>query len=148
YAETNNGIWLCEHLASEYASGAASGTETNEFLDATKHVIVTQLDRGGKINGSDTLTLSSLENGVATVSLNLFQKLRVQSVTGQDGKPLDFVQEGEKEDWGFVVVLPQPLHSGEEYTFNVRYAGKGAVSNTGGGNYDVETRDTWYPNTY
>jgi hypothetical protein len=148
YSDTTNGIWLCEHFASEYASGAASGTEPNELLDATKHVIVAQIDRAGKLTGSDALTVSALEGGIATVSLDLFHKLRVQSVTGQDGKPLDFIQEGEKDDWGLFVVLPRPLQSGEEYSLLLTYAGKGAVSNSGGGNYDVEARDNWYPNTY
>lgn len=150
YTENDEGVWLCEHFASEYAKHEASGSQPNELVDLNKHVIATQIEKSGKISGDDTITFAANQDGVSAIYFDLFHKLRVQSVTGMNGEALDFIQEGEKDDWGFFVVLPRPLHSGEEYTLRTVYAGKDAINNTGGGNYDVNgaARGTWYPNSY
>jgi len=71
----------------------------------------------------------------------------VSSVTGQDGQPLDFIQEDKDEDADFFVILPKALNKGEAYTLRTVYSGKDAVSNEGGGNYYPVARSTWYPNT-
>lgn len=148
YNEDKFGIWLCAHFASEYLNGSATGTQANEMLDLTHHSIMAQIEKNARLSRDDTLTLSALEDDITVASFDLFHKLRVQSVTGDGGVPLDFIQEGEKDDWGFYVVLPRALRSGEEYRMRVVYSGKDAIANTGGGNYDVQARSSWYPNTY
>jgi len=79
------------------------------------------------------------------VPLDLFRTLRVDSVTGQDGVQLSYIQEDKEEDPDFAVILPKELKKGESYTITTKYGGKDAVLNVGSGNYYPVGRSNWYP---
>jgi len=70
----------------------------------------------------------------------------VQSVIGDGGQPLSFIQEDKNDDADFYVILPKVLSAGEKYTLTTTYNGKDAVSNEGSGNYYPMAREDWYPN--
>ena len=77
--------------------------------------------------------------------LQLYPTLRVQSVIGQDGTALQFIQEDKNDDSDFYVILPKPLDRGAKYSVTTTYSGKDAVFNEGAGNYYPVARDDWYP---
>ena len=70
----------------------------------------------------------------------------MQSVIGDGGQPLSFIQEDKNDDADFYVILPKVLSAGEKYTLTTTYNGKDAVSNEGSGNYYPMAREDWYPN--
>jgi hypothetical protein len=140
------GVWAAFHFSDEYKNGTANGTEQNGSVKADHYRLDVQLEKSGKINGKATSTVISQADGTRVVPLDLFQPLRVESVTSLLGEPLNFIQENKDADAEFFVVLPKALAKGESATFTTVYAGKDAVSNEGGGNYYPVARDNWYPN--
>lgn len=145
--EAKYGVWCAFHTAAEYKEGKATGTQQNAAIDATHHRLDTQIEKSARLAGTAATTFIAREEGLQVVPFNLFHTLRVQSVTGQGGEALDFIQEGKDDDPDFYVVLPKALKAGEQFTVLTVYAGKDAVSNEGGGNYYPVARDDWYPNT-
>ena len=141
YPPERDMIYVAEHFLSEIQSGkylAGNGFEIeHQTLD-------TQIDKNGHLNGDAQPTIVAKDD-TRVAAFNLFNKLHVSSVTFEDGTPLDFIQEPEKADWGFYVILPANKAPGQKATFRIQYAGKDAVSNEGGGNYFPIARDNWYP---
>ncbi|HUS18051.1 MAG TPA: M1 family aminopeptidase [Terriglobales bacterium] len=140
------GTWAAFHYSSEYKNGVARGTQENGVIDLQAHKLDTQFERNGKLTGDATTTFKALNNGTQVVPFDLFSTLRVQSVTGQGGEALDFIQEDKDQDADFFVILPKPLAAGDVYSVRTMYSGKDAVSTEGGGNYYPVARDNWYPN--
>jgi hypothetical protein len=62
-----------------------------------------------------------------------------------EGNELSFVQENKDEDSDFGVILPKPLEAGQNYQIVVQYDGDDALRDSGGGNYILIPRSTWYP---
>lgn len=146
YDENKLGIWAAFHLAQEYKSGTASSTEKNGVIHIEHQLLDTTFERNAELNGKATTTFVSRFNGLRVVPLDLFPTLRVQSVALEGGQPLSFIQEDKNDDADFSVILPKPLSAGEKATIVTTYAGKGAVANSGGGNYYPIARENWYPN--
>jgi hypothetical protein len=144
--DTKWGTWAAFHYADEYKNGKATGTQENAYIDMQNHTLDTKFERSGKLIGDATTTFKAMYNGTVVVPFDLFSTLRVQSVTGQNGEALDFIQEDKDEDAGLYVILPKPLAAGETYSIRTMYAGKDAVSAEGSGNYFPIARDNWYPN--
>ena len=134
------------HLAHEYADGTASGRQQNAAFRVTSEELETGIERNASLSGYATVHLLALEDGVAVVPLGLFPALRVSRVEDEQGGVLDFVQEKKEEDADFGLVLAHPLKKGEAATVRITYAGKDAVRNAGGDNYDPIARETWFPN--
>ena len=107
----------------------------------------TVIEKNANLCGKATTTFLCRASGVRVVPFHLFFSLRVQSVTGEGGQPLAFIQEEKNEDADFAVILPKALAAGEKYAITTTYGGKDAVSNEGNGNYFPIARDDWYPNT-
>ena len=61
-----------------------------------------------------------------------------------DGKLIDFIQEGAKQDGELSLILPHH-HQGHEYTAEMEYEGNKVIQNEGQGNYSVGARENWYP---
>jgi hypothetical protein len=108
----------------------------------------TTIEKNGNLSGKAVTRFVSLANGLRVVPFDLFRTLRVQSVAGEGGQALSFIQEDKNDDANFAVILPKALAAGEKYTLTTTYSGKEAVSNEGGGNYfpNPAARDSWYPN--
>ncbi|HKZ01688.1 MAG TPA: M1 family aminopeptidase, partial [Pyrinomonadaceae bacterium] len=49
------------------------------------------------------------------------------------------------EDSDLGVILPQPLEAGKNYQLTVQYDGNDALRDSGGGNFILVPRSTWYP---
>ena len=140
YDESKYGHW---------ASFTVSDTVSRQTFGKPIHIehqeLDTTLEKNATLTGKAVTTFVSLRNGLRVVPFNLFEPLRVQSVSAE-GQPLSFIQEDKNDDGDFAVILPKALAAGEKYTVTTVYGGKQAVSNEGGGNYFPVARDNWYPN--
>jgi hypothetical protein len=92
------------------------------------------------------LTVRSLAGGTRVIPFSLFRTLRVGRVQDEQGKDLNFIQESKDEDAEFGIILSQALEAGKTYKLTVQYDGGEALSDSGGGNYILGPRSTWYPN--
>jgi hypothetical protein len=144
YGTADGGVWTSFHLAGEYARGLAKSSEDHRVMDITNHKLDAVI-KGTRIEATDEVSFIALTSR-RVVPFNLFSSLRVSSVTDEQGKELDFIQEAKDEDADFAVILPQAMQPGKSYRFAVQYQGNDAISDLGGGNYFLIPRDTWYPN--
>jgi len=72
--------------------------------------------------------------------------LRVGRVQDESQKDLSFIQEGKDDDADLGVIMPEPLEAGKTYSITVQYTGGDALRDSGGGNFILIPRLTWYPN--
>ncbi|HYO63988.1 MAG TPA: carboxypeptidase regulatory-like domain-containing protein [Pyrinomonadaceae bacterium] len=145
YGESDGGVWTAFHLADEYRRGVAKSSEDNRLYDILKHEIDGAI-RGTQLAATDRVTFRAMQRGLRVVPLNLFRSLRVSRVTDAEGRDLDFIQEDKDEDADLAVVLPQTVELGKIYTFVVHYQGGEALRDSGGGNFILIPRASWYPN--
>jgi hypothetical protein len=142
YDENKFGSWASFGLSGQHPRGTIGRTIRIEHQQ-----LETTIEKNASLGGKATTTLVARANGVRVVPFDLFSSLRVQSVTGEGGQLLGFIQEEKNEDANFAVILPKPLAVGQKYAITTTYGGKDAVSNAGNGNYFPIARDDWYPNT-
>jgi hypothetical protein len=145
YGEEKSGVWTAFRLSKEYRAkmGAASARTSAIHIDHQE--LDTTIEGSGKLDGKSKTTFISRITGSRAVPFALFPTLRVDTVIGQDGKPLEFIQENKNDDPDFFVILPEALPVGENYAVTVTYSGKEAVQNTGNGNYFPIAREDWFP---
>src|SRR5712692_9606050 len=142
-AETN--IWTAFHMDGEYKKGTATNAQDRRIYDITRHEIEGTI-RGTRIIASDRITLRALVPGVRVLPFNLYGSLRVSLVTDEQGNKLNFIQEPKDEDADFGAILPQPLEAGQTIKLTVQYEGEEALRDSGGGNFILIPRESWYPN--
>ena len=145
YGVTDGGLWAAFHLTDEYRKGTASSDEDHRIYDITHHQIDGAIS-GAKITANDTVTFRVLAAGTRVLPFSLYRTLRVSRVRDEQGRDLQFVQEGKNEDADFGVIWPEPLEAGKTYKVTVEYGGSDALFDVGGGNYFLGPRSTWYPN--
>jgi hypothetical protein len=144
YGEDDGGFWTAFHRIDEYQRGTASSSEDHRLVDITRHEIQGTI-KGAHLSATDRLTFRALLPG-RIVPLSLYRTLRVSRVLDEQGKDLNFIQEGKDADADFGIILPQPLEAGKSYTLTVQYDGSDALRDSGGGNFILIPRSTWYPN--
>ncbi len=137
YNDSDGGIWA----AFPMASGVASG----QTYDIELHDIRVEIS-GETLKATDTITLRAARDGVRVLPFELFPTLRVSKVTGANDQSLAFVQQDKDEDAELAVVFPQAIPRDSDTTITIEYAGDGALRDTGGGNFILLPRSTWYPN--
>jgi hypothetical protein len=144
YGEEDGGFWTAFHRIDEYQKGTASSSEDHRLVDLTHHEIEGTI-KGAHLSATDRLTFRALVPG-RIVLLSLYRTLRVGRVLDEQGKDLNFIQEGKDADADFGIIMPQPLEAGKSYTVTVQYDGSDALRDSGGGNFILIPRSTWYPN--
>jgi len=144
YGETDGGIWLAFHREEEVKKGTASSAEDNRLIDITRHEIDAAI-KGTNLAATDRLTFKNLRAGTRVIPFDLYRTLRVSKVQDADGNDLSFVQEDKNEDADFGVIMPKPLEAGQTYTIAIQYDGNDAIRDSGGGNFILIPRSTWYP---
>ncbi len=144
YGETDGGIWLAFHHEDEFKKGTASSSEDNRLIDITRHEIDAAI-KGTNLAATDRLTFRNLHAGTRVVPFDLYRTLRVSRVQDSDGNDLNFVQEDKNEDSDFAVIMAKPLDAGQTYTISIQYEGNDALRDSGGGNFILIPRSTWYP---
>ena len=144
YGETDGGIWVAFHREEEWAKGTASSSEDNRLIDITHHEIDAAI-KGAHLAATDRLTFKNLRAGTRVVPFELFGPLRVKSVQDSTGAELSYVQEDKNEDSDFGVIMPKPLEAGQTVQLAIQYEGDDALRDSGGGNFILIPRSTWYP---
>ena len=144
YGETDGGLWTAFHREEEYQKGTVSSSEDNRLIDITKHEIDAAI-KGAHLAATDRLTFRNLRAGTRIVPFDLYGPLRVKSVQSADGSDLSFVQEDKNEDADFGVIMPKPLEAGQTIQLSIQYEGDDALRDSGGGNFILIPRSTWYP---
>ncbi len=144
YGETDGGIWLAFHHEDEFKKGTASSAEDNRLIDITRHEIDAAI-KGTNLAVTDKVTFRNLHKGTRVVPFDLYRTLRVSRVQDADGTDLNFIQEDKDADSDFAVITTKPLEAGQNYTLTVQYDGNDALRDSGGGNFILIPRSTWYP---
>jgi Carboxypeptidase regulatory-like domain/Peptidase family M1 domain len=144
YGESDGGIWNAFHLEDEYSKGTAASSEDHRLFDITHHEIDGVI-KGTQITATDRVTLRPLVAG-RVLNFELYRSLRISRVQDSQGNDLNFIQEGKDEDADVGVIMPEPLQVGKDLTLNIQYSGGDALHDSGGGNFILGPRSTWYPN--
>jgi hypothetical protein len=144
YGETDGGLWTAFHREEEYKKGTASNAEDNRLIDITHHELDAAI-KGTHLAATDRLSFRNLRAGTRVVPFALFRSLRVTRVQDADGNDLSFVQEDKNDDPDFAVIMAKPLEAGQNYQLVIQYDGDDALRDSGGGNYILIPRSTWYP---
>ncbi|HEX6284433.1 MAG TPA: carboxypeptidase regulatory-like domain-containing protein, partial [Pyrinomonadaceae bacterium] len=144
YGEGDGGIWAAFHHEDEYKKGTASSSEDRRIIDITHHDIDGAI-KGAHLTANDKITFRNLRAGTRVIPFNLFGSLRVTSVTDAEGNNLNFIQESKDEDSDFGVILNKPLEANQTFQITISYDGDGAMRDSGGGNFILIPRSTWYP---
>ncbi|HKO99143.1 MAG TPA: carboxypeptidase regulatory-like domain-containing protein [Pyrinomonadaceae bacterium] len=145
YGTSDGGFWTAFHRLDEYRKGTATSSEDHRLIDMTRHEIDGTI-KGTQISATDRVSFKALVPGTRVLLLNLYRTLRVSKVTDEQGTELSFVQEDKNEDADLGIILPKPLEAGKTYTLTVQYSGGDALRDSGGGNYILIPRLSWYPN--
>ena len=146
WAANREGIFAGHHYSSVYAQRHRTATTPGGWIDIQHQKLTTDVGQSGEISGTAETTFVSMCEGLSAVPFSLFPTLRVSAVTDAAGGALPFIQEAEKEDADFWVVLPKPLAKGERFTVRTTYRGKEAVTAEGNDNFYPVARSNWYPN--
>jgi hypothetical protein len=144
YGESDGGIWNAFHLEDEYSKGTAASSEDHRLFDITRHEIDGVI-KGTQISATDRVTLRPLVAG-RVLNFELFRSLRISRVQDSQGNDLNFIQESKDEDADVGVIMPEPLQVGKDLTLSIQYSGGDALRDSGGGNFILGPRSTWYPN--
>jgi hypothetical protein len=144
YGETDGGMWTAFHREDEYKKATASSAEDRRVIDITHHDIDAAI-KGTHLAATDKITFRNLISGTRVVPFELYRSLRVTKVQDGEGNELSFIQEGKDEDADFGIILPKPLDAGQTYQVVVQYDGDDALRDSGGGNFILIPRSTWYP---
>lgn len=145
YGDTDGGVWTAFHLGEEYRGTERPAWHEHRLFDIADHRIDVSI-KGTRLRAEDQLTINVLRAGARVLPFDLYRTLRVKSVRDDEGRELNFVQEDKDEDADFFVILPRPLDVKETYRLTVQYEGEDALRDSGGGNYILLPRSTWYPN--
>jgi hypothetical protein len=145
YGDTDGGFWNAFHLAREYEQKTANSAEDHRVVDITRHEIDGTI-KGTQLTVTDRISFRALAKGTRVLPLNLYRTLRVSRVEDEQRNSLSFIQEGKDDDADFAVILPAPTEEGKTYKISVQYAGGDALRDSGGGNFILGPRSTWYPN--
>jgi hypothetical protein len=148
YGDTDGGIWTAFHLADEYKTGKAVSWQDARQFDITHHEIDCNIAKTARLDATDRVTLKALQPNIRVLPFNLYRTLRVSGVQDEKGNNLSFVQEDKNEDADLGVILPQPLEVGQTITLTFQYGGSDALRDTGGGNFILIPRLSWYPNNH
>ena len=144
YGESDGGIWNAFHFADEYSKGTAASSEDHRLFDITHHEIDGVI-KGTQITATDRVTLRPLVAG-RVLNFELYRTLRISRVQDSQGNDLNFIQESKDEDADVGVIMPEPLPVGKDLTLSIQYSGGEALRDSGGGNFILGPRSTWYPN--
>jgi hypothetical protein len=146
FSETEGGIWTSFHLADDYKTGGDLNARDYRVYDISRHEIEGTI-RGTRIIATDKVTLSTLIP-TRVLPFSLYKSLRVSHVRDDQNRELGFVQEGKDDDADFGVILPELVGPGKTMKLTVEYEGEDALKDSGGGNFILIARTSWYPNNW
>lgn len=144
FSETEGGIWTAFHLAGDYQGNSDLNAQDHRQYDIGHHEITATI-RGTRILATDRVTLQTLAGGMRVLPFDLYATLRVSRVRDEQGTDLSWVQEDKDHDSDFAVILPAPVEAGKILKLTIEYDGVDALKDSGGGNFILLPRQSWYP---
>jgi len=139
------GIWYLAHSSGEYSNGLVRSTEEKRAIDVESYRIQAEIGKNEHLAAKAGLTFRSMAEGDRVIDFQLLPTLRVKTVRAEE-RDLRFIQEDQKADGTFHVVMPEPMVKDRTYQLEIEYAGDQVIHNAGGGNFSVGARTSWYPN--
>lgn len=147
-ADTNRGgMWYSAHRRGEQPHAASK-------IALAAHYAIDTAFSGGRdpLSGTTVIDLMSGADNLRVIPMQLDSRLRVEEVassadaSSDKWTPVPFIQENEKEDGDFAVVLPSAMKQGDSLFVRVKYRGREVLKDAGDGNFYVRSRTSWYPN--
>jgi hypothetical protein len=142
--DEQDGIWYMSHTLEEVQAHKYSSSEEKHIVAPEHYDMDVHVGKNDHLAAKTGLRFKAERDGDRVIAFSLLPNLRVSSAN-LDGKPIDFIQEGAKQDGELSLILPQPTVKDHEYTVEMEYEGNKVVHNEGGGNYSVGARENWYP---
>jgi hypothetical protein len=139
-----DGVWYMAHTMAEDQAHTNSSNEDKRVIAADHYDMDVHVGRNDHLAAKATLRFKALRDGDRMIAFSLLPNLRV-SAASLDGKPIDFIQEGPKQDGELWLILPQATVKGRAYTAEMTYEGNKVIFKEGGGNFSVSSRENWYP---
>ena len=139
------GIWYLCHTMDEIAKHTASPHEERRVISPRNYRIETAIGRNDHLTAVADLRFRAVSNGDRVVSFDLLPSLRVTRVTLDGQIEAAYIQEDRKADGSFHVIMPEPMAQGRDYRLVIEYSGDKVVHKSGGGNFSVGVRTSWYP---
>ena len=149
--ERNNRAFfdLWTHFPSRSARGGASPAALRWSL--SDYRIQATVDPDLTLTASTRVKVKTLADGVVALAFGITRAMAVTEVT-VDGKQAEVLQRealranaGRENDL-FLVVPPEPLHTGREYEFEFHHSGK-VIEEAGDRIFYVTARGNWYPSS-
>jgi len=142
--EEQDGIWYMAHTVAEIHAHTYSSSEEKHLIAPEHYQMDVHVGRNDHLAAKASLRFRAVRDGDRVIAFSLLPHLRVSSAS-LDGKPIDFIQEGVKQDAELSLILPQATVKDHVYTAEMEYEGNKVVSKEGSGNYSVGARENWYP---
>ena len=142
--DEQDGIWYMSHTVAEIRAHTYSSNEEKHVIAPEHYDMDVHVGKNDHLAAKATLRFKAVRDGDRVIAFSLLPHLRVSSAS-LDGKTIDFIQEGVKQDAELSLILPQATVKDREYTAEMDYEGNKVVSKEGSGNYSVGARENWYP---
>jgi aminopeptidase N len=139
------GIWYLCHTIEEIARHTASPHEEKRVVSPQKYRIETSIARNDHLTATADFRFRAVSTGDRVVSFGLLSSLRVTRVTLDGQIEVPYIQEDRRADGSFYVVMPEPMAQGRDYRLVIEYNGDKVIHKSGGGNFSVGARTSWYP---
>jgi hypothetical protein len=142
--DEQDGIWYMAHTLAEIRAHTYSSSEEKHLIAPEHYDMDVRVGKNDHLAAKTSLRFKAVRDGDRVIACGLLPNLRVSSAS-LDGKAIDFIQEGVKQDGELSLILPQATVKDRVYTAELEYEGNKVVSKEGGGNYAVGARENWYP---
>ena len=139
------GIWYLSHSIDEFAKHTASPHEDKRVIAARKYRIETMVGKNDHLTATTDFQFRAVTSGDRLIHFDLLPALRVTRVTLDTRIEVPYIQEDRKADGSFYVVMPEPMRGGRDYRLVMEYSGDRVIHKSGGGNFSVGVRSSWYP---
>jgi hypothetical protein len=145
-----------EPLFDSWASFRRAGApeKSPETWKPSDYSIETSVSSDLDLDGKTAITLRALRDGERVMALELSSMLRIESVTDDSGRSLEFFQSdpakrqdiAREGDDVLFVVFPEPSRAGQTVRLHLTYHGR-VIAQAGVGVFYVGARGSWYPHT-
>ena len=125
-----------------------AGTSAVYDFQPISYSIATTIHADRSLDGDTTLKIRAVRDGERVLALSLAPELRLRQITDNAGDSLLFFPTAEFDQSGesgtILIVLNEPVHTGQELTLHMDYQGR-VISDAGNGVLFVGERGSWYP---
>src|ERR1017187_388427 len=114
----------------EIQAHAYSSTEEKHLINPEHYQMDFHVGKKDHLAAKASLRFRAVRDGDRVIAFSLLPRLRVSSAS-LDGKTIDFIQEGVKQDAELSLILPQATVKDRVYTAEMDYEGNKVIRNEG-----------------